>query len=192
MPESANRLARRAVSRCYGALFFLVFGAVWLVLALYAFGRLTMVAGALLAGFVAWYAFVALRTRGRGNEAGKDAFPADEQRRNDRAFGWVNAVTWALVFLMFQILPRFGHPDLPIPAVAVIVGLHFFPMPPLYRHRANLVTGAVIVLWTIVCLFAFRGDTRICFVAGGTGFILWMSAAWALRTADTLLKSAGL
>jgi len=192
MAEDTNRLASRAVSRCYGALFFLVFGAAWLVLAFYAFGWLSIMAGALIAGFVALYAFVALRTRGRGNEAGKDAFPVDDQRRNDRAFGWVNAVTWVCVFLVFQILPRVGHPDLAIPAVAIIVGLHFFPMPPLYRHRANLVTGALIVLWTIVCIFAARGDTRIGFVAGGTGMILWMSAAWALRTAETLLKSAGL
>ena len=192
MAEDINRLASRAVSRCYGALIFRVFGAAWIVLALYAFGWLSIGAGAIIAGLVALYAFVALRTRGRGKGAGKDAFPADEQRRNDRAFGWVNAVTWVSVFLVFQILPRVGHPDLAIPAVAIIVGLHFFPMPPLYRHRANLVTGALIVLWTILCIFASRGDTRIGCVAAGTGMILWMSAAWALRTADTLLRSAGL
>ncbi len=192
MSDDVNRLASRAVSRCYGALFFLIFGAAWLGLAFYAFGWLSIIAGALIAGFVVLYAFVAFRTRSRGKKAGKDAYPADEQRRNDRAFGWVNALTWVSVFLVFQILPRAGHPDLAIPAVAVIVGLHFFPMPPLYRHRVNLVTGALIVLWTIVCIFAVRGDTRIGFVAAGTGIILWMSAARALRTADTLLRSAGL
>jgi hypothetical protein len=29
------------------------------------------------------------------------------------------------------------------------LSLHFFPFPPLYRHLANLVAGACIVVWAI-------------------------------------------
>jgi hypothetical protein len=101
-------------------------------------------------------------------------------------------VTWIAVFLVFQILPRLGRGDLAIPIVALIVGLHFFPMPPLYRHAANLVTGALMAIWAILCLLLFDGDRRIGFASLGSGFLLWAAAAWALKTANQLLRSTGL
>lgn len=187
-----NRDARRAVSRCYGALFFAFFGGVWMLLAAYAFGRLSIGGACEVAIVVVLFSIAAIRLQRRGREAGENAFPAEEQGRNDRMFGIVNAVTWIAVFLMFQIVPRIGYPDLAVPAFALIVGLHFFPMPPLYRHRANLVTGACICLWAILCPMLFHGDIRSAFVAAGTGLILWASAAWALKTASQLLAVAGL
>jgi len=187
-----NAYAAGAVSRCYGALFFAVFGGAWLLLAAYAFGRLSKLEGVLIAAVVGLFIVGAMRLQHRGKDAGKDAVPADEQRRNDRIFGIVNAVTWITVFLVFVIFPRIGHQDLAIPAVALIVGLHFFPMPPLYRHTANLVTGACIAVWAIVCPMLFQGDRMIGFVAAGAGLALWASAAWALKTAVQILRSAGL
>jgi hypothetical protein len=38
----------------------------------------------------------------------------------------------------------------------------------------------------------FQGDSMIGFVAVGAGLALWLSAAWALKTAVQLLRSAGL
>jgi Ca2+/Na+ antiporter len=189
---TGNREARRAVSRCYGALFFSVFGGVWLLLAVYAFGRLSIPAACAIAVAIVLFVMAAMRLQRRGKAAGENAVPEEEQKRNDRMFGIVNAVTWIAVFLVFQIFPRIGYPDLIFPAFALIVGLHFFPMPPLYRHRANLVTGACISLWAILCTLLFHGDNRIAFVAAGAGVILWVSAAWALKTASQLLVSAGL
>jgi hypothetical protein len=100
-------------------------------------------------------------------------------------------VTWISVFLVFQILPRLGLAELIFPAVVLIVGLHFFPVPPLFRHRANLVTGAVMVVWAILCPLLFHGDRMIGFVGAGAGVALWVSAVWALNTARKLLGSAG-
>ncbi len=187
-----NQEARRAVSRCYGAMFFAAFGGAWLLLAAYAFGRLSIPGACLIAVVIVLLIIAAKRLQRRGKTAGENAIPAEEQRRNDRMFGIVNAVTWTAVFLVFQIFPRIGYPDLTIPAVALIVGLHFFPMPPLYRHRANLVTGTCIAVWAVVCVLLFHGDSRIAFVAAGAGLTLWASALWALRTASRLLASAGL
>jgi len=189
---TGNPDAARAVGRCWGALFFSVFGAAWFLLAAYAFGRLGKLEAGLIAVALVLFIIPALRLQRRGNDAAKDAFPEEEKRRNDRNFGIVNAVTWIAVFLVFQILPRLGHEDLAIPAVVLIVGLHFFPMPPLYRHRANLVTGACLVIWAIACALLFRGDRMIGFASAGAGFVLWASAAWALKTASQLLRSAGL
>lgn len=189
---TGNVAAARAVGRCYGALFFSVFGGAWLLLAAYAFGRLSLIWAGLIAAAIILFVIAAIRLQRRGNDAGRDAFPEEEKRRNDRSFGIINAVTWIAVFLVFQILPRLGHADLAIPAVVLIVGLHFFPMPPLYRHRANLVTGACLVIWAVLCPLLFNGDRMIGFAALGAGLILWAAALWALKTAGRLLRSAGL
>src|SRR5580698_1277431 len=172
-----------AVGRCYGAMFFTVFGGAWLLLAAYAFGHLSIPADSLIAVVVLLFLTAAIRLKRRGKPAEETA----ERKRNDRAFANVNAVTWIAVFLVFQIFPRIGHQDLAIPAAALIVGVHFFPMPPLYRHTANLVTGAGIAVWAVICPMLFHGDRMIGFVAAGTGLVLWASAAWALNTARGLL-----
>jgi hypothetical protein len=162
------------------------------LLAAYAFGRLNKLWAALIALAIALFVIQALRMQRRGTEAAKDAVPEEERRRNGRLFGIVNAVQWIAVFLVFQIFPRVGYPDLAFPAVALIVGLHFFAMPPLYRHRANLVTGAGLVVWAIACPLLWSGDRMIGLAAAGSGIILWASAVSALNTAGRLLRSAGL
>jgi hypothetical protein len=189
MMPTGNPDAARAVGRCYGAMFFAVFGGAWLLLAAYAFGRLIIPEACLIAAVVLLFAIAAIRLQRRGKAAAENAFPEAERKRNDRNFGIVNAVTWTSVFLVFLIFPRIGHEDLAIPAVALIVGLHFFPMPPLYRHPANLVTGACIAIWAVVCPLLFHGDRMIGLTAAGAGLVLWISAAWALNTARRLLES---
>jgi hypothetical protein len=153
---------------------------------------LTALGACLIAAGMLLFVIPAVRLQRRGKEAAKGAVPEAEQRRNDRIFGIVNAVTWTAVFAVFQILPRLGHEDLAIPAAVSIVGLHFFPMPPLYRHRANLVTGVCLVVWAILCALLFHGDRLIGFAAAGAGLALWAAAAWALKTASQLFRSAGL
>jgi hypothetical protein len=190
--KTGNIDAARAVGRCYGALFFAFFGAAWVVLAAYVFGRINTLEVVAIAAPMTLLVTSAMRLLRRGKDAAKSAFPEEEQKRNDRIFGIVNAVTWVLVFLVFQILPRLGLGELIFPAVVLIVGLHFFAMPPLFRHRANLVTGTVMVVWAIVCPLLFHGDRMIGFVAAGAGVALWVSAVWALKTATQLLRSAGL
>jgi hypothetical protein len=190
--ETGNAEAARAVGRCYGALFFTFFGAAWLVFAFYAFGTLNGVEMVAIAGAMTLLVSRAMRLIRRGKDAAKNAFPEEEQKRNDRIFGIVNAVTWVSVFLVFQVFPRLGLGEFMFPTVVLIVGLHFFPMPPLYRHRANLVTGAAMVAWAILCPLLFHGDSMIGFVAAGAGVALWISAVWALKTASRLLRSAGI
>jgi hypothetical protein len=180
-------MIQRAAGRCWGAMFFAVFGCAWLLLAAYAFGRLNIPGACLIALAALLLVSAALRLLRRAEQAGENAFSPAEKKRNDRIFAIVNAVTWSAVFLVFLIFPRIGREDLAIPAVALIVGLHFFPMPPLYRHPANLVTGACIAVWAVVCPLLFHGDSMIGVVAAGAGLALWASAAWALVTARRLL-----
>lgn len=143
-PIQPSLVVARAVGRCHGAMFFAVFGGAWLALAAYASESLTVSATTVVAAVVVVFLVTATRLRRLGAEAAAGAVPQDEQRRNDRSFGIVNAVTWISVAGVFQVLPRLGLGIFAVPTVVAIVGLHFFPMPPLYQHRANQVLGACL------------------------------------------------
>ncbi|HZL67788.1 MAG TPA: hypothetical protein VFC29_10705 [Candidatus Limnocylindrales bacterium] len=187
-----NREAARAVGRCFGALFFSIFGGLWLLLSAYAFGRLDRLRIGLIAGAVLLFVATAVRLQRRGKEAGTGAFPEEQQKRDDRLFGIVNAVQGLAIFLDLSLLPKTRYGQFSFSIAALIVGLHFFALPPLYRHRANLITGALLTIWAIACALLFRGDAMIAWTALGAGVILWGSSAWALMTASRLLRRAGL
>lgn len=188
-----DRLAAKARGRCFGATLFALFGACWLVLGsvyLHHFAWWVVCGALAVAGTMLW---VAMRLRRRGRAAAEGAVPVEEQKRADRRFGWVNAVTYGAVFLLFVILPRVGGSNFVFPAFVAIVGLHFFFMPALYQHRANLVTGGAMVVWAVVCVAVFRhdGERMGGWVTTGAGVALWTSSAWALRTAGGLLREVG-
>jgi hypothetical protein len=187
-----NREAAVAVGRCYGALFFSIFGGLWLLLSAYAFGRLDRIRIGLIAAAVLLFVVTAIRLQRRGKEAGTGAFPEEQTKREDRLFGIINAVQGLAIFLDMFLLPRTRYAQFSISVAVLIVGLHFFALPPLYRHRANLVTGALLTSWVIVCCLLFREDPLIAWTALGAGLVLWGSSAWALRTASRLLRTAGL
>lgn len=190
--RKGSREAARGVGRCYGAMFFIVFGSAWLLLAAYAWRRLSL-AGAIAIAFTAVVMIAAVvRLQRRGEAAAQDAYPEKERQWNARRFGIVNAVTWIAVFLTFQIMPRLGYKDLSIPVVVVIVGLHFFAMPPLFQHRANQVLGGFLAAWGIACPCLWEGDGMVGYLALGAGAALWLSAAWAVKTARDLFRSADL
>ena len=47
-----------------------------------------------------------------------------------------------------------GYPDLIVPIVALIVGVHFFPLAALFHVRAYYVTGVLLCLLVIITLLA--------------------------------------
>ena len=189
---TASRPAAKAVGRCYGAIFFLAFGGVWFLLSDYAWGHLKRSGALAIAGMVCSLIAVVLRVQARGKVAAQGAYSEEEERRNYRHFGIVNSVTWISVFLAFQIMPRLGHKELSIPVAEMIVGLHFFFMPPLYRHTANQVLGGFLVAWGIACPLLWQGNPMVGYLAFGAGAALWLSAAWAVKTARDLLNSVSL
>ena len=189
-----SRLAARAVGRCTGTLFFSIFGGCWLLVSSYWFHRFSLPLCLVDAVVVTGFVVTALRLKRRGEAAAKDAYPEAERKYNDRLFGIINAVMYVLVFLLFLVLPRFGLSNYVFPGFIALIGLHFFPMPPLYRHRSSFVTGAFLVLWALICAVVFKHDGNImaAFVTLGAGVTLWLNALWALSTARRLLTREGL
>ncbi len=187
-----SREAARAVGRCIGALFFSIFGGLWLLLSADASGRLDRMPIGLIAAVVLLFVVIAIRLLRRGKEAGNGAFPEEQRKRNGRCFAILNAIQGLAIFLDFLLLPKTRYGQFSIPLAALIVGLHFFALPTLYRHQANLVTGALLTIWAIACPLLFKGDAMLAWTAMGAGVILWGSAAWALHAAYKLLRIARL
>ena len=190
--EQANRNLLRAHGRCTGALIFSMFGGCWWLLSCAYFHRFHWVGtvpGCLAAGLLALTAWRVQRGR---PEAILEGALALQKRVDDRTFGWINAGTYSAVFLLFLILPRFGLQNYIFPGFVALLGLHFFPMPPLYRHTSNIVAGACMIAWAVFCALVFKadGNREAAFVALGAGTILWFSSAWAILTAKRLFQAA--
>jgi hypothetical protein len=189
---AGNKLAANAVSRCNGAAIFSFAGAVWLLLAAHWFRHLNIVVVAVVGALAAALIMVALRIQKRGRLTAEHAYSEDERRKNARSYGIVNAITWTGAFVLVNVLGNTGHKELILPGVVVIVGVHLFFMPPLYRHRVNTIAGICMVVWAVLCANLFHGQTIAGAAALGTGFIVWISAVCALSAASNMLESAGL
>lgn len=188
LPSSPFFEAHRAVGRCFGAIFFAVFGAAWLTLALYAFGSLHRASFLLLVMVVAGVVTLALRLLAIARSAAARE-PVDPRRKRDhRTFAWINAAQGLVIFLLMATLPRLGHQDIAITAVVIVVGLHFLVLPPAYRHRSNFVLGVSMVAWGLLCLLLFHGGRMIVMAALGSGLMLWSLAAFALHTASSVVR----
>lgn len=54
------------------------------------------------------------------------------ERQIGRRFGWITAIESVAILLAVVILNVIHRPDLILPAIALIVGLHFFPLASLF------------------------------------------------------------
>ena len=195
--DDIRHIAQRALGRCWGALFFSVFGACWLLLSAFAFGvvkPLPLVTVAV--SFLLIFRFIlTIQNRAKKVTLG----PEDGMRKRDhRVFGVVNLGQWSAIFLIFAFFPRLGLTNLVFPTALFVIGAHFFFMPPSYRHTSNYVTGAALCIWAVVCPLFIKGDPmsrtdpRTGELALGAGIVLWVSAGWALRSASRHLQAARL
>src|SRR5580658_2915930 len=136
---TANRIGGRAI----GALFFTGFGAIWLLLGLYAKERLASAPLSLVASgavLLAGGAFFLLRRAKALPRTPQDPAMA-------RAFKWVNIIQWIAVGAVAFTFAHFGIDAYVISAITAIVGLHMFPLARLFHYPLHYVTGAVLIAW---------------------------------------------
>lgn len=180
-PELA-RQARRG-GRAMGALFFALFGAVWLLVGLSLAHWRGLTPIILLAVLTAVLSGAAARVlaNSRGAMAAQGDLP--ERRRMRRWFGSINLAQWGAIIAAVYVLQRLDLAAWIAPAVMLIVGLHMLPLARLFRYRAHYLTGGALIATALVYPFAAPGGPSSpsgCLIAGA---VLWLSAAWALRQA---------
>lgn len=179
--DVAERLRQRG--RATGVLVFAGFGGLWAA------------AGAALSSAPAWAwlvipAFVLVfGVRGvqllRTHPPVTEPLPAELAERRHRAgriFLWTNAAQWIGCIGAVNLVVALGHPQWQTAVVMAVVGLHFLPLAIAFGYRPHVVTGVAMTTWALAypSLFAAGGSAA----AGpfGAAAILYLSAAWALRS----------
>lgn len=87
----------------------------------------------------AWFVVAAIRL-GRMRGRASTAMTPEEDRwrkRSGIAFGWVFTIEAVLIVAAVNVLGALGRPDLVLPVIAIIVGLHFYPMARIFRRRID-------------------------------------------------------
>lgn len=178
----------RAFGIAIGNLFLGCFGMAWIVLGLSSWQRLNPPVLASLSCFllalIIGSVYILQRTYGSLDRS--QATRAAHKQTN-RTFGMVNLLQWSLIFAAVFGLPRLGLGRWIVPAIVLIVGLHFFPLARLFKARMHYVVGAIAVAWAIVYPILFTAGKGDAIGAIGMGAILWASAAFATGRAFHLL-----
>lgn len=109
--------------------------------------------------------------------------PISADRR--RSFNRVNGVQWLLIAVIAVTCGRAGQPVLIAPLIAIVVGLHFFPLAAVFAEPRLRVPGAALIAAGAVGLVLHLADAPAITVRLGVGAAsaatLWATAAWTLR-----------
>jgi hypothetical protein len=180
---TANQLAGRAT----GSIFFAVFGALWIVLALYAKQLLNVAT----VGWVAMdFAVLLVMAVWLFRQARRFPRTPDDPAQT-KAFNRINAIQWVAVAATAFLFARLRLDAYVLCAITAIVGLHMFPLARLFRYRMHYVTGAALIAWAAASALMVAPDQLQGTCALGTGILLWLSAFATLAIAATAARRAG-
>lgn len=161
------------------------FGALWLLLGLYG-GRASarsLRLGFLLAG-MALAACIGIMARRSMRQSSGSAPPCAEQvavsQQTGRRFGWITAIEGGAIFLAIVLLNAVHRPQFIAPVIAIIVGLHFFPLAGLFGAHLYYATGSFGCAIGITGLLISDPALRMSFVGLSFGSLLWLTVAAVL------------
>lgn len=101
-----------------------------------------------------------------------------EGKRTSKAFGLIFGIEGAAIPIACGILAAIGHTEFILPAIALIVGLHFYPMAKIFGRKLDYFTGtwATLVAITGIIITMNHSETQQ-FVMGllGIGMALTTS-----------------
>jgi hypothetical protein len=101
-----------------------------------------------------------------------------------RAFRRVNLIQWLAIGVANIVLNAAGYVELIVPAVILIVGLHFIPLARAFRsrqhdwHRQHYVTGGALIAVALAYPWMAGGGPNYPKGEFATGSILWISAIY--------------
>jgi hypothetical protein len=168
--------ARRAI----GAMFYFAFGGAWLEFYAFQVVGNRPVALASIALVTAALLVLAYRRYKLHQPALAAETPSPERKRAGRIFNIVNAGQWVVILVAGNVLVNLGLSSWVIPCIILVVGVHFLPLGYVFANPPHYITGvAFIVLSVAYPLLATHGPASPIGCLGA-GFILWVSALWAV------------
>jgi len=163
--------------RAVGAMIGTGFGALWLLLDLYAKQMLSAADVAYVASVVLAMASGAMYLHRQAARFPRPPRNPARGRALGRAFGWINAAEWIAIFAAWTILGRLHLDIYGISATVGIVGLHFIPLARLFRYPLYYVTGALMTLCAAWTALFVPLDRMQDLAAMSAGVLLLASAA---------------
>jgi tetrahydromethanopterin S-methyltransferase subunit G len=118
-------------------------------------------------------------------------------KRIGRWFGIVFGAEVVLILLAAILLSRFGAGRFIAPMIALIVGVHFFPLAGLFHVRAYYLVGALLCLLALIAIVALLLGLQIAgpspdswsyFVGIGAALVLWLTLLYLSRRAIGLMR----
>lgn len=184
-PANSAALAGSAI----GAMFYSLFGGAWVAgwcVQRYGAQPLRLLPIAAIAAFFCMLAWRQFR-RHRAAHAAQADTPQD--KRNSRWFKLINAGQWISIFIVGNVLKNFGLQAWFIPAIILIVGLHFFPLAWVFKARRHVAIGLALTVWAIGYPFSVPLGPLDPIGCLGAGLILWVAALSAVRSGFALQHS---
>jgi hypothetical protein len=170
--QNSHQISGRAI----GSLFFAVFGAIWLLLAFYALERLNVAAIFGIASITLGLILVA-----RYMISLSKRWPrVPDDPKIGKAFLIVNVVQYLVAGAAVVTLNALHLEPYLMCAITAVVGLHMFPLARLFNYPPHYVTGAALVLWSIISAVVVPLQHMQGITALGTGLLLWLSATYTL------------
>ena len=179
--EQINLADAKRASRAIGAMFFTIFGGLWIGLWSYqAFPHVVLYR--VVIAFITLALFIVVLRRYLRYRPALAAQPDDpDKRRRDQLFNLVNAGQWILIVLGVNVLNNLGYPHWAIPLAIFIIGLHFIPLAAIFSNPPHYITGIALMLVAAVYPLVLQNGPQNPLGCLATGLILWASSLWAVK-----------
>lgn len=179
--QQANPDDAKRASRAIGAMFFTVFGGLWIGFWSYqAFPNVVLYRAVI--ALITMAIFIAVVRRYLRYRPALVAQPDDpDKRRRDQLFNLVNAGQWILIVLGVNVLNNLGYPHWAIPLAIFVIGLHFIPLAAIFSNPPHYITGIALILVAAVYPLVLQNGPQNPLGCLATGLILWASSLWAVK-----------
>ncbi|WP_028391075.1 DUF7010 family protein [Bacillus cihuensis] len=182
-----------------GVIFMAFFGTVWADIGiggLKGWGSVYLLILAVMIGAVLFISGIALIKGSRNLSNNTSAYSS---KNVGKWFNIVFAIEFVLIIIAAVVCNSIGHFDWFFPIMAIIVGVHFFPLAYLFQVKAYYVTGSLLCLLAIVTLLfvplevnlgKHQVNTWWLLIGFGSMLILWATSVVILSMGRKLLGMA--
>ncbi|MBH0115246.1 hypothetical protein I6E52_00115 [Salinibacterium sp. NG253] len=190
-PEWFGSAARNTAYQPIVQVFFMLVYLIWWIFAAPVVGTLIFVVGVAYAAVV-----VFLSVRNIRHAANFPNVPTSEGALIGKRMGILSGISYGTLWIVAIVLALLGEWRLVFPAVALIIGAHFFPLAFIFRRRIDFLLAPIAVVFAVIgFLVAARPEISWGFVyaiSGIGGAVATAAyAVYLLFTYRNLCREAG-